>query len=407
MKSTGDTASAALSRAKGCCGHYTTVMLLATAMASGALGVFFGMGYWDDDDGRIVFGSLGIFFAFCWGLVVRYANVPWRFREHLPWTVKQAERVTAWSSQCFLIFSAAAIINEKVLLPLVTCTNSRQSTGLIATVAFFGGSVALPEPTHVNSLVANLFFLLSVVLRNYNDNSLTLYAVLAASIGVVLFTIRYYASHTKVFTRQMNKSADQLYNRVVTRDPGISKVKIEGYKAHVFWDLCHHLNISWAVVFSLYYMIQGWEESLDLHETKFWIPLVSGIGAMLLRFMLHRMFWGRLKREMQLDDVSAGMRVFDVKTKEPAPTESTRTNTKTNTKTTTGTIADADQEGAVQKKRGFFSFLNVAESPFRASQQPVKPMGEGSAGKVRTWRTTPTYKYERVYAQEPAGHPRR
>lgn len=386
MSATGSKASAALSKAGRCCGHYTMVITLATLLASGALGVFFGRGYWDDSDGQIVFGSLGIFFALCWGLVVRYANVPFRFREKLPWLVQQSERVTAWSSQTFLIFMSAAILNEKILRPLVTCTNSRQSTGLIAAVAFFGGSVALPEPTQVNSLVVNIFFLVSVVLRNYNNNTTTLYALILSTLGVILMTIRYTAYHTKVFTKRMNDSADTLYTRVANRAPGTSKVEIKGYKAHVFWDLCHHLNISWATVFSLYYMIQGWEESLDLHETKFWIPLVSGIGAMLVRFFLHRKFWGMLKAEMLAD---TGSKAVDVPPARPPPLSKENATKLTKTK----------ESESKPSEPGFWDIgRGVWDKRNREDAAVVAAPAAGHAGvhyvpvgRTSTWRTTPSY----------------
>lgn len=383
MSATGSKASAALQRAKRCCGHYTTVITLATLLAGGALGVFFGRGYWDDSDGQIVFGSLGIFFALCWGLVVRYANVPTRFREKLPWLVKQTERVTAWSSQCFLIFMSAAILNEKLLRPLVTCTISRQSTGIIAAAAFFGGSVALPEPTQVNSLVVNIYFLVSVVLRNYNNNANSFYAMVLSVIGVLLLTIRYYASHTKVFTKLVTESADNLYTGVQNRKPGTSKVKVEGYKAHVFWDLCHHLNISWASVFSLYYMIQGWEESLDLHETKFWIPLVSGIGAMLVRFFLHRKFWGMLKAEMLAD---TGSKAVDVPPARPPPL----------TKEAAAKLTKTKESESKPSEPGFWDIGRGVWDKRNREDAAAPAAGHAGVhyvpvGRTSTWRTTPSY----------------
>lgn len=280
-------------------GAYRSTFLLAFALMTGALVYFFAAPekYYKAGDDQIVMGSLAIFFVFCWGFMVRYSSVPTKNREQIPYAVKLAELTTHWTSQGFLIFVAAAILNEKVLhRVLASCTDSRQSTPTIAAISFFAGSVALSEPSHINSFVINVLFLLSVVLRNYRNSQTSLYLLLLGCIGSFLIVVRMLAIH-KVFDTRTKDRANAIAG-MPTPSASSKKAGCGTKVIHALWEFSHQLNISQAVAFSGYYTIEGWYESLDLSESKFWIPLLIAYGAALIRLGMTRLFWSMVRKQL-------------------------------------------------------------------------------------------------------------
>lgn len=257
-------------------GPYGTLLVCSLLLAAGSTVYFFvggGGDYYQGQDGQKVFGYLGIFFAFCWGFAARYTHLAKEQRADIPWLVRVVELVTAWTSQGFLIFQAAAMLNEKILRPVDDCTDSRLSTPIIATVSFLAASVTLAEPARINSLVLNVLFLVAVVVREYKSNTKTLYGLMLSMLGLFFLLIAVVAW----YARKKRKV-----------DP---QAKVSRAFPSLVWELCHHVNISWAVVFSLYYMVQGWEWSLNLHERYYWIPLSVGAGAAIVRLLLTRVYW--------------------------------------------------------------------------------------------------------------------
>lgn len=260
-------------------GPYGTLLVFSLVLATGIAIYFFvgkgsgGDGYYDEQDGQIVFGYLGIFYAFCWGFAARYTHLAKDQRGDIPWLVRVVELITAWTSQGFLIFQAAAMLNEKILRPVDDCTDSRLSTPIIATVSFLAASVTLAEPARINSLVLNMLFLVAVVVREYKSNTKTLYGLMLSMLGVFFVVIAVVAWYARK-KRKVDPNA-----------------KVSRVFPSIIWELCHHINISWAVVFSLYYMVQGWEWSLNLHERYYWIPLSVGAGAAVGRLLLTRLYW--------------------------------------------------------------------------------------------------------------------